>query len=84
MLGWGTAIFLRAMDLLFGLLARRGVLRLGEERFRFAALKARQPRLKPILAYFFGSPGRATAITYLHSYLMLEVSYAYDKPILYI
>ena len=76
MLGWGTAIFLRAMDLLFGLLARRGVLRLGEERFRFAALKARQPRLKPILAYFFGSPGRATDRPYLSSYLCAWVCYA--------
>ena len=85
MLGWGTTIFLRAIVLLFGLLARRGVLdlALGEERFRFAALNARQPRLKPILAYFFGSPGRATDRPYLSSYLMIEVSYAYDKPILY-
>ena len=29
-------------------------------RLRLAALKARQPFLKPILAYFFGRPGLAT------------------------
>jgi len=29
-------------------------------RLRLAALKARQPRAKPILAYFLGSPGFGT------------------------
>ena len=65
------------MDLLFGLLARRvGVLRLVEERLRLAALKARHPFLKPSLAYFFGSPGRATDRLYLSSYLCAWVCYA--------
>ena len=31
-------------------------------RLRLAALKARQPFLKPILAYFFGRPGLATRL----------------------
>ena len=39
------------------------VRRRGEDlRLRLAALKARQPFLKPILAYFFGRPGRATRL----------------------
>jgi len=35
--------------------------RRGLERFRLAALKAFQPFLKPILAYFLGSPGLGIA-----------------------
>ena len=58
--------FLRLIVLLVGLLRRRlTVVRRRLEgdrrvRLRLAALKARQPFLKPILAYFFGSPGLGT------------------------
>ena len=61
-------IFLRAIVRLRGLEGvRRRVTerRRGEVedlRLRLAALKARQPFLKPILAYFLGRPGRATRL----------------------
>ena len=64
--GCGTIIFLRAIVLLRGLLAvrrrvvlRRRVVAFGR-RARLDALKARQPFLNPILAYFLGSPGLGT------------------------
>ena len=62
--GCGVTI-LRGIFLLVGLeVRRRATRRRGEvvalrPRERFAALKARQPFLNPILAYFFGSPGFA-------------------------
>jgi len=64
--GCGVIIFLRAM-VLRGLEVRRRlatVRRLvpGRARDRLAALKARQPFLNPILAYFLGRPGRATRL----------------------
>ena len=65
--GCGVIIFLRAIVFLRGLeeVRRRErpalVRRRGEDlRLRLAALKARQPFLNPILAYFLGSPGLGT------------------------
>jgi len=72
------------MFLLFGLLflrtyARRAVLRTPPflvERLRcvvrLEALKARHPFLKPILAYFLGSPGLGTFYPHMSSYLRME------------
>jgi len=39
---------------------------------RLEALKARHPFLKPILAYFLGSPGLGTSYPHMSSYLRME------------
>jgi len=79
--GWGIDFLIL---LLFGLFlrtyARRAVLRTPPflvERLRcverLEALKARHPFLKPIFAYFLGSPGLGTSYPHMVTYLYLLV-----------